>query len=170
MTADARVLERRIRVLLVLFIIGLVFSGVTAIPLAGEVALLNKAVGEGSATQSWWPALAAWVSRIYRGVLEASEEHPFLLYGTDWLAFGHIVIAISFLGPLRDPVRNIWVIEFGMIACVLVIPWAMIFGPIRGIPFFWRLIDCSFGVAGIIPLLLAWRYTRRIIGESSIPA
>ena len=55
-----------------------------------------------------------------------------------------------------------------MIACILVIPWALIFGPVRGIPFFWRLIDCSFGVVGIIPLFLAWRYTRRIIGCSSI--
>jgi hypothetical protein len=170
MRTDLENLKRRIRVLLVLFVVGLVLSGVTAIPLAGEVALLDKVVGEGSATQSWWSALAAWVSRIYRGVMEASERYPFLLYGTDWLAFGHIVIAVSFLGPLRDPVKNIWVIEFGVIACILVIPWAMIFGPIRGIPFFWRLIDCSFGVAGVIPLLLAWRYTRRIIGESSIPA
>jgi len=165
---ESALLKRQVRVLLALFIIGLVLSGVTAIPLVGEVAFLNKVVGEGSATQTWWPSLAAWISRIYRGVMEASGQYPFLLYGTDWLAFGHIVIAISFLGPLRDPVRNIWVIEFGMIACILVIPWALIFGPIRGIPFFWRLIDCSFGVIGIIPLVLAWRYTRRIIGGSSI--
>jgi hypothetical protein len=160
---ESALLKRRIRVLLALFIIGLVLSGVTAVPLPGEVAFLDRVVGEGSAMGAWWPDLAAWVSRIYRGVMEASRQYPFLLYGTDWLAFGHIVIAISFLGPLRDPVKNVWVIEFGMIACILVIPWALIFGPIRGIPFFWRLIDCSFGVVGIIPLYVAWRYTRRII-------
>jgi hypothetical protein len=59
-----------------------------------------------------------------------------LAYGTDWLAFAHLVIAIAFLGPLKDPVRNIWVVEFGMIACLLVIPLALICGPIRGIPFY----------------------------------
>jgi hypothetical protein len=75
-----------------------------------------------------------------------------MFYGTDWLAFAHIVIAIAFVGPLRDPVRNIWVVEFGLIACALVIPAALIFGPLRGIPFFWQLIDCSFGVGGFIPL------------------
>ena len=46
-----------------------------------------------------------------------------------------------------------------MIACVLVIPLALIAGPIRGIPFFWQIVDCSFGVFGIIPL---W-YCRRMI-------
>jgi hypothetical protein len=39
-----------------------------------------------------------------------------------------------------------------MIACVAIIPLAFICGPIRQIPFYWRLIDCSFGVFGIIPL------------------
>ncbi len=68
-----------------------------------------------------------------------------------------IVIAVAFVGPLRDPVRNLWVVEFGMIACVLVVPLALICGPLRGIPFFWRLIDCSFGVLGIIPLWLCRR-------------
>ena len=162
-TTDARVLKSRVTVLLALFIAGLVLSGITAIPLPREVAFLERVVGEGSATRGWWPSLAAWISRISRGVAEMSREYPFIFYGTDWLAFGHSVMAISFLGPLRNPVKNIWVIESGMIACVLVIAWAMIFGPARGIPFFWRLIDCSFGILGIIPLYLAWRCTRRII-------
>jgi hypothetical protein len=84
-----------------------------------------------------------------------------MAYGTDWLAFAHIVIAVAFIGPLRDPVRNIWVIEFGMIACALVIPLALIFGPLRGIPFFWRLIDCSFGIIGFVPLWLVRREIRQ---------
>ena len=128
MVRDSEILRRRVRVLLGLFVVGLVLSGLTAFPI----------------------------------VAEANERYPFLFYGTDWLAFGHLVIAIAFLGPLRDPVRNIWVIEWGMIACVLVIPAAMVCGPIRGIPFWWRLIDCSFGVVGILPLILAWCYARRM--------
>lgn len=85
-----------------------------------------------------------------------------MAYGTDWLAFGHIVIGLAFLGVLRDPIRNRWIVEWGMIACALVIPLAMICGPIRGIPFYWRLIDCSFGVFGIIPLALARSYILRL--------
>jgi hypothetical protein len=64
---------------------------------------------------------------------------------------------MAVVGPLKDPVRNLWVVEFGMIACVLVVPLALICGPLRGIPFFWRLIDCSFGVLGILPLWLCRR-------------
>jgi hypothetical protein len=160
--SDKRRLLRRARIWLMLFLIGLVVSGLSAIPLKAEVGFLQRVLGEGSRMGTWWPALAAWISRVHRGVTETSRDYPFILYGTDWLAFGHIVIAIAFLGPLRDPVRNLWVINFGMIACVLVIPWALFFGPIRGIPFFWQLIDCSFGV-GIVPLYLTRRYTRRII-------
>ena len=35
-----------------------------------------------------------------------------------------LVIAIVFIGPLRDPVKNVWVVEFGMIACALVVPFS----------------------------------------------
>ncbi len=163
MTADINILRRRTKLLLLFFTIGLLLSGLTAFPIKTEVDFLQRIVGEGSATESWWPWMARWISFVHQGVTVTDLDYPFLFYGTDWLAFAHIVLAIAFIGPLRDPVRNIWVINFGMIACVLVIPLAMICGPIRGIPFFWRLIDCSFGVVGIIPLYIAWRYTRQII-------
>ena len=42
--------------------------------------------------------------------------------------------------------------DFGLIAWVLVIPYALVFGAVRGIPFWWRLVDCSFGVFGFVPL------------------
>lgn len=54
-----------------------------------------------------------------------------------------------------------------MIACALVIPLAVICGPIRGIPIYWRLIDCSFGVFGIIPLWLCRNYVVRLKKMSS---
>ena len=72
----------------------------------------------------------------------------FLAYGTDWLAFAHLVIAVAFVGPLRDPERNAWVVTFGLIACAAVVPLALIAGAVRGIPPYWRVIDCAFGVAG----------------------
>ncbi len=72
------------------------------------------------------------------------------------------MIAIVFIGSLVDPVRNVWVITFGLIACAAVVPMAMIFGGVRGIPFNWRLIDCAFGLAGAIPLGLARLYVARL--------
>ena len=163
MTSDARVSIRQIRALLVLFTVGLVLSGLTAFPLKIEVDILNGLVGQRSSLGSLWPETAAWIPRVHAGISEVHRRYPFMLYGTDWLAFAHIIIAVAFLGAVRDPVRNIWVVEFGMIACVLVVPLALICGGFRGIPFFWRLIDCSFGVFGILPLWLARRSTRRLI-------
>jgi hypothetical protein len=154
--------RRRIGWLLGFFITGLVISGLTAFPLVWEVGLLHRYLGEGSAVGGWWPALAAWISRVHDGVVETDDQHPFLLYGTDWLAFAHLTIALAFWGPLKDPVRNVWVIEFGMIACAMIFPLAFICGPVRGIPFYWQLIDCSFGVIGVIPLWLARREVKRL--------
>jgi hypothetical protein len=58
---------------------------------------------------------------------------------------------------LRDPARNIWVYSFGLIACVMILPYAFVCGAARGIPVYWRLIDCSFGVFGFIPLWICRR-------------
>lgn len=150
-----QILLRRIRQLTWLFIIGLVLSGATAIPLPSELDLLaNNAIfrdGSGS--------IAPWILSVRDAVSDTGIRHPFLFYGTDWLAFGHFVIAIAFIGALRDPVRNRWLYDFGLIACGLVIPYALVFGGWRGIPFWWQLIDCAFGVLGAIPLCLCRRWS-----------
>lgn len=148
---------RRIRLLLSVFVLGLVVSGLTAIPLQWEVGLLERWVGKSTLLAQAIPGLVMWISRVNDGVQNGYGQYPFLAYGTDWLAFGHVAIAVAFLGALRDPIHNLWVIEFGMIACVLVLPWAVIFGPLRGIPPGWTLIDMSFGILGFIPLWLARR-------------
>lgn len=126
-------------------IVGLVVSGATAIPLETELRFLTQRTGSESGTPQW-------LLKVRDALVETNAKYPFIAYGTDWLAFAHFVIAIAFVGPLRDPVRNVWVVEFGMIACALVIPFALVMGSVRGIPLDWRLIDCSFGVFGIIPL------------------
>ncbi len=153
----------RVRALLIFFMLALAFSGITAIPLQWELSILDRLFGSASMLSQWLPALGYWISYVHDGLQDAYTHHPFLAYGTDWLAFAHVVIAIAFIGPLRDPVRNIWVIEFGMIACLLILPWTLIFGPLRGIPLFWRLIDMSFGVFGVIPL---WLVRREILKMS----
>ena len=155
-------LLRRIRIILGFFTVSLLLSGLTAIPLRLELAILDGLAGQSSALNSLWPSLASWIS-VVRGGLDATyTAYPFMAYGTDWLAFGHIVIAIAFLGPLKDPRRNIWVIDVGIIACALLVPYAILIGPFRGIPPFWTLIDTMFGLLGIIPLLVARRWTTQL--------
>jgi hypothetical protein len=158
-------LQKRIHFVLIFFISALALSGLTAIPLPWELKLLMPFVEKISRWGMAFPAVLAWINRINDGLQNGYGQYPFLAYGTDWLAFGHVVIAIAFVGVLRDPLRNIWVVNFGMIACLLVIPWALIFGGIRGIPFFWQLIDMSFGVLGIVPLWLVRRDILRLSGE-----
>ena len=155
-------LIRRIRTWLCIFVFFLVLSGLTAFPLNWELTLLNDTIGEGTAIERTFPHLSQWITKVYTGLKETDQKYPFIAYGTDWLAFAHIVIAIAFIGPIRDPVKNVWVVEFGIIACILVIPLAMVCGPIRDIPFYWRLIDCSFGVLGIIPLLIVRKDIRTL--------
>ena len=150
-------LLRRIRLLTQLFIIGLFLSGATALPLDGEVNFLVAQLHADGDSAAW----AQWLVRVNDALSQTRAQHPFLFYGTDWLAFGHFMIALVFVGALRDPVRNKWLFDFGLMACVLVIPYAMIFGEVRGIPVWWRLIDCSFGVLGFVPL---W-FCRRWVGE-----
>ena len=160
---NSTVLLRRIRVWLVIFIAGLVLSGITAFPLGWELDLLQRIVTASfSPLPALWPDLVAWIERVNAGLQATYRLYPFMAYGTDWLAFAHLVIAVAFVGVLRDPVRNLWVVEWAMIACVLVIPLALICGPLRGIPPFWQVIDCSFGVIGIIPLYLCRRDIRRL--------
>jgi len=157
---------KRVRLLLAFFTAALVVSGLTAIPLVLETRLLASWFGEGSGLGSLWPGLGHWVSLVHQGLEQTQKAYPFLAYGTDWLAFGHLILALMFLGAIKDPVRNRWVIDAGMIACVLIVPWALFFGAIRGIPFFWRLIDMSFGVFGLAPLWLARRDIMRMQDRS----
>jgi hypothetical protein len=153
------VLEYRIRALLVFFMTGLCLSGLSAIPLQWETGIAVTWIGPGTLLGTLWPAMAAWMALVRQGVLATQNTYPFILYGTDWLAFAHLVIALAFIGPLRDPVRNIWVIEFGMLACLLTFPWILIFVAIRHIPAFWIPVDMAFGAIALVPLWLARKYT-----------
>ena len=147
-----RTLRRRIKLLTGLFMAGLILSGATAIPLPQELNLLVNRFGFSG----------EWFSRVNDALAQTRAQHPFLFYGTDWLAFGHFVIAITFIGAWRDPVRNRWLFDFGLIACALVIPYALIFGGVRGIPVWWRLIDCSFGIFGFIPLWFCRKWAKEL--------
>jgi hypothetical protein len=155
-------LLRRIRFLIVSFVIALILSGVTAFPLTWELNLLAGWLGATpDSSPEQFAGITEWIVRVGNALNETDGNYPFLAYGYDWLAFAHLVIALAFIGPWRDPVGNIWVIEWAMLCCVAILPLAFICGPIRGIPFYWQLIDCSFGVIGIVPL---W-WCRRLVKE-----
>jgi hypothetical protein len=119
-------------------------------------------------------SLDEWASPVLPAFLQMAppsylrpgcEWEVSLSYGTDWLAYAHLVIAIAFIGPLRDPIKNIWVIQWGMICCLCVFPLAFIAGAVRGVPVYWQLVDCSLGVIGGILLYLCYR---RIVKLRSI--
>lgn len=165
-----QILRRRINWLTWFFIFGLVLSGATAIPLNWELELLVQwfgLTGQTSATAT--SELGRWLLVAREALQDVGTKHPLLFYGTDWLAFGHFVIALAFIGALRDPVRNRWLFDFGLIACVAVIPFALVFGTLRGIPFWWRLIDCSFGVFGFVPLWFCRKWTGELESRAALP-
>lgn len=153
---DSIKLKKNIQKWISLFMVSLVLSGLTAIPLETELAWLHHFfAGKGS-------GLSVWINKVYRALEEMNLRYPFLSYGYDWLAFAHIVIAVAFIGPFRDPVRNKWIIQFGIIACCMIFPFAFIAGYFREIPFYWQLIDCSFGLIGLIPLIICLGKIKRL--------
>lgn len=153
----------RIRICMAIVILGLLVSGVTAFPLDLELHWITRFLGiADTASPDQFSGLYHWLTTV-RDALDFNAIHyPFLAYGTDWLAFAHVILAVLFIGPYRDPVRNVWVIDFGLISCVGVIALALIAGPIRGIPLAHRLIDCSFGLLAAIPLGIARREVSRL--------
>lgn len=168
MTIDAAARKRtltRCRAALVVFITGLALSGLTAFPLLAELNLLSSWLGiDAALTPGAYDGLRFWIATVRLGLERADAAYPWLAYGTDWLAFAHLAIAVFFIGPLIDPARNRWVLISGIIACAAVVPLALIAGAVRGIPLYWRLIDCSFGVFGAIPLIYCLRLSMELDG------
>ncbi len=151
----------RFRALMLGLIVGLVLSGVTAFPLLWELNLLAEWFADAGGSK---PGSDHWFVIVRDGLEDTYTRYPWIGYGTDWLAFGHLVIALFFIDPLVRPTRDhqatLWC---GIVACVGVIPLALIAGAVREIPWSWRLIDMSFGVVGLIPLVWGLRLNRRIL-------
>ena len=163
MNPTEKQLLRKVRLLVLFFIIALVVSGITAFPLVTEMKILSSFLGiDNNLPPTTYSGLRYWIAIVNEGITLTDEHYPFVLYGTDWLAFAHLVIAVAFIGLYREPVRNKWLIYFGMIACAGILPLALICGSIRQIPFYWQLIDCSFGVFGLIPLYLLHVWVKKL--------
>jgi hypothetical protein len=149
---------RSIRRWIVFFMIALILSGITAFPIQTELHVFMQ-------FRDYLPIpgiMQQWLEYISSHVDQTMNTFPQVFYGCDWLAFSHIVIALFFIGVYKNPVQNTWVIRIGLIACAGIIPLAFIGGSVRDIPMFWRLIDCSFGVFGSLPLLLVLRKIKKL--------
>jgi hypothetical protein len=154
---------RRFRIVLAAFIAGLLLSGITAFPLLAEMRLLTQWLGVGDAVSpAGYSGLEFWILTVRFGLEDMYGRYPWIAYGTDWLAFGHIAIALFFIGPWLRPSGSGPVLLAGIAACMLVIPLAFVCGAVRGIPFYWRLIDCSFGVFGAMPLIYCLKLLRHL--------
>ncbi len=135
--------EKIIKRKLIFFMGALILSGITAFPLKLEIKLLSK-------TQHLFPSfISTWISHLEEVINNSPVE---MMYGTDWLAFAHIIIALFFIPVYQQPIQYQLNLKIGMLACVLIFPLAFICGPIRDIPFFHQIIDCCFGLFGFIYL------------------
>ena len=153
----------RVRGWTVFFIVGLVLSGATALPIPTELEAAARFLGEDLRAGGVIPEfMTPWLQTLRDGIRATEVQAPFMFYGTDWLAFGHFAIALAFVGAVRDPLRNRWLFQFGMLVCAFVPFWAMAFGSIRGIPLWWRVIDASFGAAGFVPMWLCDGWIRAV--------
>lgn len=156
-------LLRKYRLSLGIFVFGLIVSGLTAFPLQWELQVLGSLLGiESPERFSDYEGLRRWIAFVQYGLTRTYAQFPFLGYGTDWLAFGHLAIAIFFVRPMQRPLESDWVLKCGLICCAGVVPFALVAGQVREIPLGWRLIDCSFGAVGAIPLVYCLRLTRRM--------
>jgi hypothetical protein len=137
---------------------GLFVSGVTVWPALPELKLAVSILWGDAAPIG---ALHAFILKAIEGLEYMEEHYPFMLYAHDWLAFAHIVLAILFAGAIRDPVRNIWVVQAGLIMCALIPVLAIFAIPARALPPFWFWIDFAFAPCAALPLWIALRDIRR---------
>jgi hypothetical protein len=153
METPANQILKRIRFALLIFISLLILSGITAFPLRTELQFLMH-------YRSMFPHfLQVWIEEV-SAAIKATPE--LVLYGTDWLAFAHIVIALFFIPVYRDPFRYQANLLSGMVACIGIVPLALICGTTRGIPGFHQVIDCAFGCFGILPLLYVYHLSKQL--------
>ena len=149
---------KRAKWMLAVVAFGLFVSGVTIWPAVWELKTGVRLLwGDASPTGP----IHAFLVRAIEALETTQSTQPFLMYGYDWLAFAHIVLAILFAGAIRDPVRNVWVVQCGLIMCALVPILAVVCVPLRGMPHQWFWVDFAFAPGAALPLWIALRDIRR---------
>jgi len=149
-------LRRKIKIAIIITIAGLLLNGISAVPLRTELKiLLSRPDALPQFLHDWW-------LYVNKGVKETTSNYPFMRYGFDWLAFAHLLIAIAFIGPLRDPIKNEWVIRWGMIASALSVVMALGWERLRGIPLWWSCIDAAIAIVAFIVLWLCNKWIKEL--------
>lgn len=150
---------KRAKWMLWIVVAGLFMSGVTIWPAIFELeTLIGILWGDAEPTG----ALHRFLVLVVDSLHATKADYHFLWYAGDWLAFAHIVLAILFAGAARDPVRNKWIVQCGLIMCALIPLLAGICIPIRGLPIFWFFVDSAFAPAAAIPLLIVLHDIRKV--------
>jgi len=145
---------KRAKWMLAIVAFGLFVSGVTVWPAVPELKLAVSIIwGDAAPTGE----LHRFILQAIEGLEYVGANYSFMLYAHDWLAYAHIMLAILFAGAIRDPVRNIWIVQCGLIMCVLIPVLGIIAIPIRGLPLFWFWIDLAFAPGAGLPLWIALR-------------
>ena len=149
-------LRRKIRIAIIITITGLLLNGISALPLRTELnILLSNPDMLPKFLRDWWVY-------VNKGVMETGDNYDFMRYGFDWLGFAHLLVAIAFIGPLKDPVKNEWVVRWGMIASALSVLMAFGWEWLRGIPLWWSCIDASVAIAAFVILWLCNKWIREL--------
>lgn len=100
---DERKILKKIRGIIVFFMIALALSGITAFPIETELNTFFSVTGINSESVKDDPEIFKFLHYIKENVTETNQKAPQLAYGCDWLAFAHLVIALLFIGPYHDP-------------------------------------------------------------------
>ncbi len=153
---------KTIRFWLVLFFLGVLFGLHTVVFVEVETAFFVKYLGNGTAFAEKLPFVSSWIDNLYISVSNTYQTYPVMAYCMDWLSYACVVFAIFMIGAIRHPVRNVWIVQVYMIACLLAAVLPFIAGPFRGIPIFWRFIDGSFGVIGFLFLLRPYLLIKKL--------
>ncbi len=153
--------RRRIRWTLGLIIASLLLSGLGTIPLQWLVGVLCRMLLANRDLHELAPGLVAWVEGVLAQLTGAAQQ-TLLNYTLDWLSLAQVAVALVFIGPWRAPVRNAWVVDWGLISCGLIVVAAPLAVLWRGIPVAWAVVDVLLGVGGFAGLWLCRRDLRHL--------
>jgi len=159
---EEQIILRKIRFYLILFLLAILFSLHTVVFVEVETELFAKYLGHDTFMEKLYPCVAEWMEHLHLAILETYTSYPVMAYCMDWLSYACVVFAVFLLGAIKNPVRNIWIVQAFMFACILAFFLPFIVGPIRDIPVFWRFIDSSFGIVGFLFLLLPYRLIKKL--------
>ena len=107
-----------LRCVLGFFLLALILSGITAFPLEHELDTLASVRGLAqTAPSDVHNGLDFWILTVRDGLQETYTHYPWVAYGTELAGVCAHCHCDFFIGAFIDPVRNVWTLKAGLIAC-----------------------------------------------------